>query len=492
MFDVGLSIIAFIIAIGLLVSVHEFGHFWVARRLNFKVERFSVGFGKPLARLRGRGPDHTEYWISWLPLGGYVKMLDEREGAVPEADRARAFNNRPPAHRIAVLLAGPGFNFLFAVAAYWLLFVTGVPGIKPYIGAVEPDSLADRAGLRSADVIESIGGTPTETWEHATLAILDGLLDDGQLQLRVRGGNGDVRDVVLDVRGRISELTEPDALFSGIGIRPGPVPPPAPPDVGDVTRGGPADRAGLEPGDRILAMNGEPVETFEELANRIRASAGETVQLLVERGVACGRKEVAERDGGGQAVSRQRQTRSAEPPCPRSELTLRVEVGRAEIDGREVGQIGIAESLEERRRLIESLMAEQHYGPLESVSRAAAKTWEMSTLTVRMLWRMVIGDVSMRNISGPIAIAGYAGESAQAGLAAFLSFLAIVSISLGVLNLLPVPIFDGGQIVYQLAEWIKGAPLSERALIFGQQLGILLVILLMGFVFYNDISRVLS
>src|SRR5690606_34512021 len=236
MLDIGLSLIAFIVAIGVLVAVHEFGHFWVARRLGFKVLRFSIGFGKPLARWRGRDADATEYWISSLPLGGYVKMLDEREGPVPEAERHRAFNNRPPPHRIAVLLAGPGFNFLFAVAAYWLLFVTGVPGMKPYIGDVEPGSIADRAGLMAADIIEAIDGEPTETWEHATLAILDGLLDDSALQLRVRGSNGSVRDVELDLRGRISELTEPDALFPGLGIDPGPAVP-VPAVVGDVIAG---------------------------------------------------------------------------------------------------------------------------------------------------------------------------------------------------------------------------------------------------------------
>jgi regulator of sigma E protease len=463
MFDVGLSLLAFIFAIGLLVSVHEFGHFWVARRLGFKVERFSVGFGRPIARWRGRGPDHTEYWLSWLPLGGYVKMLDEREAPVPERDRPRAFNNRPPAQRIAVLLAGPGFNFAFAVIAYWLLFVTGVPGIKPYIGEVTPGSTADVAGLRAEDVIESVGGVETETWEHATLAILDKLLAEGRLALRVRGADGGVRDVELDLSGRLSELTEPEALFPGIGIRPGPVPPALPAEIGDVTSGGAAHQAGLEPGDRILAMDGEPITTFEEWAGLIRERPGETVELLVERGA--------------------------------RQLEISVTIGRAERAGTEMGQIGVASIQapnEAWQALIDTLRAEQRYGPIESISSAAAKTWEMSALTVRMLGRMVVGDVSMRNISGPIGIAGYAGDSAQAGLSAFLSFLAIVSISLGILNLLPVPILDGGQIVYQLAEWIKGTPLSERAMAFGQQLGILLMILLMGFVFYNDLSRVFS
>jgi len=486
MLDIGLSLIAFIVAIGLLVSVHEFGHFWVARRLGFKVLRFSIGFGKPLFRWRGRDRDNTEYWISSLPLGGYVKMLDEREGPVPDADRARAFNRRPPPHRIAVLLAGPGFNFLFAIAAYWLLFVTGVPGMKPYIGEVEPGSIADRAGLQAEDVIESINGEPTETWEHATLAILDGLLDDDALALRVRGADGSTRDVELDVRGRIFELTEPDALFPGLGIRPGPVLP-VPPVVGDVVGGSPAAQAGLEAGDKIVSIDGIPVETFDQWAALIRERPGQTVELRVERGW---QWDDAADDGFELRADR----------APVRTLTLTVQVGEAEVDGRRVGQIGVSSMTRVPRELlppgwverIESLRAEQRYGVFESIGRSLDRTWEMSALTVRMIGRMVVGDVSIRNMSGPVGIAGYAGDSAQAGLSAFLSFLAIVSISLGILNLLPVPILDGGQIVYQVVEWIKGTPLSERAMAFGQQVGILLMILLTGLVFYIDLSRVFS
>ena len=485
MLDIGLSLIAFIVAIGLLVSVHEFGHFWVARRLGFKVLRFSIGFGKPLFRWRGRHPDGTEYWISTLPLGGYVKMLDEREGPVPDADRQRAFNRRPPPHRIAVLLAGPGFNFLFAIIAYWLLFVTGIPGMKPYIEAVEPGSIADRAGLEAADIIESINGEPTETWEHATLAILDGLLDD-TLELQVRGADGRTRAVDLDVRGRISELTEPEALFPRLGIRPGPVLP-VPPIVGEVIAGSPAEEAGLRPGDRILSIDGKPVETFEEWAALVRERPGQTVELRVERG-----GEPAGSAGGDPELR-------ADHGSPRT-FTVSVRVGETEDDGKRIGQIGVSSITRVPPdllppgwvELVESLRTEQRYGFVESIARSLDKTWEMSVLTVRMIGRMVVGDVSIRNMSGPVGIAGYAGESAQAGFGAFLRFLAIVSISLGILNLLPVPILDGGQIVYQVIEWIRGTPLSERAMALGQQIGILLMVLLTGLVFYIDLSRVFS
>ena len=460
MLDIALSILAFIVAIGILVSVHEFGHFWVARRLGFKVQRFSIGFGKPLARFEGRAPDRTEYWLSSIPLGGYVKMLDEREGPVPEDERHRAFNNRPPPHRIAVLLAGPGFNFLFAAVAYWLLFVTGVPGIKPYVGDVVPGSVAAASGVQPADVIETIGGAPTETWEHATIAMLDELLDDGVLDMTLRGPDDRLRRVELDVRGRVSELTEPDALFMGLGILPNLVRPPV---LGDIIEGGPADRAGLEPGDRVVAMDGTEIRSFEAFAALIRPRPGETVTLLVDRG--------GER------------------------LEMELEIGSTTQNGRVVGQARAFSSSErpaEWERLAESLRAEQRYGPIEALTGGIAKTWDMSALTVRMLVSMVVGDVSMRNISGPITIAAYAGDTAQLGLSAFLGFLAIVSISLGILNLLPVPLLDGGQIVYQLAEWIKGAPLSERAMVVGQQLGMLFMIVLMVFVFYNDLTRVFN
>ena len=464
MFDVGWSIIAFIVAIGVLVAVHEYGHFWVARRLGFKVLRFSIGFGNPIARFRGRAPDYTEYWISSVPLGGYVKMLDEREAPVPEADQARAFNRRPPPHRIAVLLAGPGFNFLFAIVAYWALFMVGVPGLAPYIGAVEPGSLADRSGLRAADIIEAVDGQPVETLERASLALVDRLLARGEVALTVRGEDGRQRAVLIDARGRVGELMEPEALFTRLGFDPGPVVPTPPAEIGRVVDGQAADRAGLQAGDLITSIDGQPVADFAELAERVRARPGETVELAVQR------------EGGSR--------------------TLAVQIGESDgPDGQPVGALGIesiAPPAEDMRRLFDELRVTQRYGPLESVGQAVDRTWEMTVTTLRMLGRMVVGDVSMRNISGPIAIAGYAGDSAQAGFESFVTFLAIVSISLGILNLLPIPILDGGQIVYQAAEWIKGSPVSERALVLGQQVGIVLMVLLMGFVFYNDLSRVFS
>jgi regulator of sigma E protease len=460
MTDIVSSILAFVVAIGVLVAFHEFGPFWVARRLGMKVLRFSVGFGKPIAKVRSRGPDRTEYWLSSIPLGGYVKLLDEREAPVPEADKARAFNNRPPLHRIAVLFAGPGFNFIFAILAYWLMFIVGVPSLKPYIGDVTANSVSAKAGLRAGDEIRSVGGVRTETWDDALLAILDEMLDDGRVPMTVEGRDGTTRSIDLDVEGRVSELSEPSALFPGLGIQPGPV---LPPVIGTVLPGGPADEAGLAAGDRVVAMNGEPVSSFQAWGSAIKEHAGETVKLEIER-------------GGEQ-------------------LDIPVTVGTIEQEGRTYVGIGVESSREatdDLRALAQRLQTEQRYGIGEALVRGADKTWEMSALTVRMLGRMVVGDVSVRNLSGPIAIASYAGESAEAGLGTFLSFLAVVSLSLGILNLLPIPILDGGQIMYQVVEWVKGSPLSERALIVGQQIGLWLLILLMGFVFYNDLTRVFS
>jgi len=449
------SVLAFVVAIGILVAIHEYGHYLVARLLGVKVLRYSVGFGRVLWSRRG-GPDQTEYCLSAIPLGGYVKLLDERDCAVTFAERGRAFNRQSGPARIAILAAGPAFNLLFAILAYTVMFVDGVPGMRPVVGSVEAGSLAADAGLEAGDTIVQVGERRVATWEGATIAMLDGMLADGTIRLAVRADGGSERPVVLRTAGRESELTEPGRLFDRLGFeawtpRPDPV-------IDELVPGGAAEAAGLQPGDRIMSADGRVIETWPDWVELVRGRPGEILDVVVLR------------DG--------------------AELRLPLEVGSAQTDEGRVGRIGATVRLPEG--LIEGMRAEERYQPLEAVARATAKTWEMSALTLRMIWRMVVGDVSPKNISGPINIAQYAGVSASIGASAFLGFLAIVSISLGVLNLLPVPMLDGGQIVYTLAEALKGGPLSERAQLIGQQIGIGFLLVLMSFAFYNDLSRLLG
>lgn len=450
-----ISAIAFLVAIGILVAVHEYGHFVAARLMGVRVLRFSIGFGRPLW-LRRAGADRTEYCISAIPFGGYVKLLDERDCPVSLPEQPRAFNRQPVAARIFILAAGPALNLLFAVLAYWMMFMAGVPGSRPVIGEVQPGSLAAEAGLRAGDQILRVGERDTATWEGAIVAMLDGMLDDDRISLAVRDEQGGQRSVSIDTTARSAELTEPGRLFTGLGFRQWE--PLLPPVVGEVLAGGAAQRAGLLPGDRVVSAEGQAITSWPDWVDFVRGRPGMTAQLEIER--------------------------AGEP------LTLRIDIETASTEEGEIGRIGAAPELPEG--LYEGMQAVERYQPMPAFGRAVQRSWEMASLTVRMLFRMLLGDVSVKNISGPINIAQYAGYSASIGLAPFLSFLAVVSISLGILNLLPVPMLDGGQIAYQLIEAVKGSPLSERWQIIGQQVGIFLLLMLMSFAFYNDISRLLG
>jgi regulator of sigma E protease len=442
---VAISILAFIVAISVLVAVHEFGHFWVAKRLGFKVLRFSIGFGRPLW-MRTAGADRTEYVIAAIPLGGYVKLLDEREGPVAAAELDRSFTRRPVWQRLLVLSAGPAFNFLFAIVAYWVLFMWGVPQTHPVVGDVVLNSHAALAGLKPRDEILQVGDQRTPDPKSVIFALLEDLLDDGRVKLHVRGTDGAERDVqlaVTDVRERHG-LTEPGALLTGLGFdfRA----PEVPPIVDKPVPNGPAEQAGVKSGDRVLAVDEHSVATSTEFRDYVSKRPGERV-ILTLRG----------RDGERNVA-----------------VTIRAEQEGAAT----VGRIGVELQRAELERL----------GPFAALGRASGETWIMSQLTVSMLWNMILGRVSVKNISGPINIAAFAGETARVGLRPFLTFLAIVSISLGVLNLLPIPILDGGQMLFQVIELAKGSPLSERAQVFGQQVGIALLLLLMSLAFYNDIT----
>jgi len=445
------SLLAFVIAISVLVAVHEYGHYIVGRWTGMKVLRFSIGFGRPIW-MRIGGKDRTEYCISAIPLGGYVRFLDTREGPIPEEDEGRAFNQRPVPQRIAVLLAGPAFNFLFAILAYWALFLYGIPTLVPAVGEVEPGSYAAEAGLEQGDRIVAVGDVETEDWESALVAMLDQMVSDGRVPLTLESEDGWQRDATIDVGADARRLTEPGMLFEGLGFRPfGAADLPA--DIGRVEDDGPAKAAGLEPGDRIVEIDGVPIRDFADLVEAVQPRANQRVAVDYLR------------DG--------------------QRLSTTLVIQEQSVDGEVRGRLGVAHSGD-----FSEFYYQRRYGAVDSMTHAMARTWSSTVFTLRMLGRMVTGDVSIKNISGPINIAQFAGQSAERGLDYFLGFLAIVSISLGVLNLLPIPVLDGGQIVYQSIEGLKGSPLSERAQIVGQQIGIFALILLMSFAFYNDLARI--
>jgi regulator of sigma E protease len=444
------DLLSFVVAISLLVAIHEYGHYIVGRWAGMKILRFSIGFGKPIWSKRS-GKDNTEYCIASIPLGGYVRFLDSREGSIEPEDEGRAFDQRPIPARIAVLAAGPLFNFLFAILAYWALFVPGVMVLKPAIGDVIPDSYADQAGLEFGDKIVAVGDVEPADWESALVAILDHMVATGKVPLTLENEQGGHRRATIDVGSDATRLTEPGALFDGLGF--GIWQPPA--GVGSLAPGGPAERAGIRVGDRITAVDGESIRSWGDLLGVVRDRPGQPVEVEYVR------------NGYTATVN----------------LTLDAEGSGEERRGL-IG-IGLSETSAD-------YYARRTYTPLESLSAAVDKTWTSTLFTMRMLGRMVTGDVSFKNISGPINIAQFAGDSAERGFSYFLGFLAIISISLGVLNLLPIPVLDGGQIVYQVVEMIKGGPLTERAQILGQQIGILALLLLMSFAFYNDIARLLG
>ena len=451
-----ISVLAFLFAIGVLVAVHEWGHYIVARMAGVKVLRFSIGFGKPIWS-RIAGPDQTEYCVSAIPLGGYVKLLDEREGDVPVTELSRAFNRIPVSRRIAILLAGPFMNFIFAIFAFWLMYTVGVPGLQPIVGEVQVGSIAAQAGLQPEDRIVVVGNQSVATWEGTMLEILNEMLSDDEIRMEIARSDGTSHTLSLNIEGKIGELTEPGELFNGLGMSPWS--PTLEPIVDEIIVGGAAESAGLLSGDRVVSAAGQPVASWIDWVEYVRLRPGEEVELLIDR-------------------QGQRQ---------RALLTI----GKMQLDdGTIIGRIGAGPMVPDG--LYDRYSDLQRYGIIAAIPVAFERTWSMSFLTIRMVTRIVTGDVSVKNIGGPINIAQYAGYSASIGVAAFLNFLAVVSLSLGILNLLPVPVLDGGQVLYQLLELLKGSPLSARAELVGQQIGILFLMIVMGFAFYNDLSRVFS
>jgi regulator of sigma E protease len=450
----------FVIAVGLLVTIHEFGHFWVARRLGFKVLRFSVGFGTPLWSRRV-GADRTEIAIAPIPLGGYVKLLDEREGPVAPEDLARSFTRKHPFQRIVVLLAGPGFNILFAILVLaGIMCVSGITQYLPVVGDVTTGSIAANAGLRSGDTIVAVNGTQVSEQQGVIFGLLDAMSSRGDANLSVRGGTGEVRQVSIDVPDAATRrhLTMLPDLFTGLGFQFWE--PPIPAVLAQVLPDGPAARAGLRAGDRILSVNGHAVKDFDDVIAQVSPHPGGTISLAYER--------------AGHAH------------------TVQVEVASDQVDGKYVGHIHAEGELPTDLPYPPNMVRHLSVSPIAAVGRAAEDAWDMTALQGTLFWRMMLGQVSLKNLNGPVSIAEYAGQSASQGASAFLDFLVLISLSLGFLNLLPIPILDGGQIVFQLVEWVKGSPMSERAQAFGQQVGIALLILLTGVALFNDIARQFS
>jgi regulator of sigma E protease len=449
------SVLGFVVAVSLLVAVHEYGHFWAARKLGFKVLRFSVGFGPALWR-RVAGADRTEYVLAALPLGGYVKLLDEREGPVDAAEVSRAFTRRPPWQRILVLLAGPGFNFAFAILLLWgMLWIVGSPDVRAVVGGVAAGSPAARAGLRADDEIIRLDGADVQGRGDVVLGLIDAMSGDGVTRLAVRSASGAERDIELRVDDPVERraLTEPSALMRGVGIRFWSQPVPA--QIGRVLPAGPAEQAGLQVGDLITAIDGQPIGDFVAMSEALAVRPNRDVVIRYERG----------------GVS----------------ATTTVRTSADLVDGREVGRIRI--ETPPSAPLPDSMIVHRRFGPVQALGESLQRAWDMTVLQAKMFARMIIGQVSIKNLSGPITIAEYAGDSARSGLTGFVGFLVLISLSLGFLNLLPIPMLDGGQIVYQTIEWIKGSPLSERVQAAGQSVGIALLFLLMGVALFNDLAR---
>ncbi|NNL99472.1 MAG: RIP metalloprotease RseP [Gammaproteobacteria bacterium] len=448
------TIAAFIVALGILVAIHEFGHFWVARRLGVKILRFSVGFGQPLFTRR-LGADQTEFTIAAIPLGGYVKMLDHREGEVPAAEAERAFDRQPLAYRTAIVLAGPLANFLFAVAAYWAMFMTGVTGLQPLVGEVDANSLADRAGFRPGQEIVSVDGRSTPTWDALLHRAIAHVIDAREVSVGIIDVDGEQRELRLDFSAvNVDDISE-GRFFAATGLYP--MRPLIPAVIDSVEPGMPAAAAGMQAGDLILTSDGAAIRRWDDWVDYVRARPGRSIVVTLLR------------DG--------------------AEISAALVPGRVEDGGETVGRIGA------RVRIPDDLppapSAVERYGPIAAIGKALQKTADMTSMTLRILGKMLVGQASVKNLSGPVSIAQFAGQSASLGVAQFLGFLALVSVSLGVLNLLPIPLLDGGHLFFYLIEFAARRPVPESIQVLGQQIGLFVLLSLMGLAVYNDIMRII-
>lgn len=443
------NLAAFIVALGVLITVHEFGHFWVARRCGVRVERFSIGFGKALWRRTDKSG--TEYVIAMIPLGGYVKMLDERAEPVAPELRHYAFNNKTVGQRAAIIAAGPIANFLFAIFAYWLVFIIGVPGVRPVVGEITPNSIAAQAQIQPGTELKAVDGIETPDWDAVRLQLVAKIGDEHTTLSVAQFGSNQRQDKTLDLRQWAFEPDKEDPV-SSLGIRPrGPQ---IEPVLSEVQVNSAASKAGLQAGDRIVKVNGQPLTQWMTFVTLVRDNPDKPLALDIER--------------------------------QGSSLSLTLTPDSKQVNGKAEGFAGVVPKV---IPLPDEYKTVRQYGPFSAVLEASDKTWQLMKLTVSMLGKLITGDVKLNNLSGPISIAQGAGMSAEFGIIYYLMFLALISVNLGIINLFPLPVLDGGHLLFLAIEKLKGGPVSERVQDFSYRIGSILLVLLMGLALFNDFSR---